>query len=41
MGADRGLLDLAKTVEFEALHILTREEIVRFGIDRREFVETA
>jgi hypothetical protein len=34
------LLDLAKTVKFESMHILTREEIARFGIDRRVFVET-
>lgn len=40
MGVAGGLLDLAKTVKFESLHILTREEMVRFGIDRREFVET-
>jgi hypothetical protein len=40
MGIDGGLLDLAKTVKFESLHVLTREEMVRFGIDRRELVET-
>jgi hypothetical protein len=40
MGADTALLALVKTVKFEQMHILTREEIVRFGIDRREFVET-
>jgi hypothetical protein len=40
MGAEGALLDLARTVEFESIHILTREEIVRFGIDRRELVET-
>ena len=40
MGGNGGLLDLAKTVKFENMHVLTREEIVRFGIDRREFVET-
>ena len=40
MGADTGLLKLASTVKFEDVHILTREEIVRFGIDRRERVET-
>lgn len=40
MGAEGALLDLAKTVKFESMHVLTREEIVRFGIDRREFVET-
>jgi hypothetical protein len=40
MGAETSLLDLAHTVRFEDMHVLTREEIVRFGIDRREFVET-
>src|SRR5207237_4334896 len=40
MGAGTALLDLVKTVKFEEMHVLTREEIVRFGIDRREFVET-
>jgi len=41
MGADTGLLALARTVKFEDMHVLTREEIVRFGIDRREFVESS
>ena len=40
MGAEQGLLALASTIRFEDLHVLTREEIFRFGIDRREFVET-
>jgi hypothetical protein len=40
MGVDVGLLGLASTVKFEDLHVLTREEIARFGIDRRERVET-
>jgi hypothetical protein len=40
MGADTGLLDLASTVKFEDMHVLTREEIARFGIDRRELAET-
>jgi hypothetical protein len=40
MGAGTALLDLVRTVKFEEMHVLTREEIVRFGIDRREFVET-
>jgi hypothetical protein len=40
MGVDAGLLDLASSVKYEDVHILTREELVRFGIDRREFVET-
>ncbi len=40
MGIDAGLLSLARSVRFEDLHVLTRDEIVRFGLDRREFVET-
>ncbi len=40
MGIEAGLLDLASSIKFEDVHILTREELVRFGIDRREFVET-
>jgi hypothetical protein len=31
---------LARAVKFEDMHVLTREEIVRFGIDRREFADT-
>jgi hypothetical protein len=38
---DTALLALARTVKFEDMHVLTREEIVRFGIDRREFADTA
>jgi hypothetical protein len=41
MGADTGLLKLVGTVKFEDVHVLTREEIIRFGLDRREQVETA
>ena len=40
MGGDIGLLDLARTIRFEDMHVLTREEIARFGIDRRALVET-
>lgn len=40
MGAEPGLLVVAGTTRYEDLHVLTREEIYRFGIDRREFVET-
>jgi hypothetical protein len=40
MGAEPGLLVLARTIKFEDMHILTREEIARFGIDRRELAET-
>jgi hypothetical protein len=37
---DSALLALARTVKFEDMHVLTREEIARFGIDRREFADT-
>lgn len=40
MGIDRGLFELIKTVRFESLHALSRDELFRFGIDRREYVET-
>lgn len=40
MGIDAELLSLTKTVKFEDIHVLTRDEIARFGIDRRELVET-
>ena len=40
MGVDSGLFALASTIKFEDMHILTRGEIARFGIDPREMVET-
>jgi hypothetical protein len=40
MGIDRGLLDLVRTVNFESIHLLTRPELYRFGIDTRSFAET-
>ena len=40
MGADIGLFDLVRSIRFESMHVLTREEIMRFGIDRREIAET-
>jgi hypothetical protein len=40
VGIDAGLLGLTKTIKFEDIHILTRDEIARFGLDRRELVET-
>lgn len=40
MGIDRGLIDLVKTVKFEQMHALRWDELVRFGIDKRELVET-
>jgi hypothetical protein len=41
MGIARELDDLIKTVKFESLHILTRTELYRFGIDTRPLPETA
>jgi hypothetical protein len=41
MGIARELDDLIKTVKFESLHILTRAELYRFGIDTRPVPETA
>jgi hypothetical protein len=41
MKADPGLLKVAHATKFESIHVLTRDEIVRFGIDKRQFVETA
>jgi hypothetical protein len=40
MGIEGELLDVAKTIKFEDMHVLTRDQMFRFGIDRREFVET-
>ena len=40
MGVDAELLALIKTVPFEDIHVLTRDEIARFGFDRRDSVET-
>ncbi len=41
MGIARELDDLIKTVKYESLHILTRAELYRFGIDTRPLPETA
>jgi hypothetical protein len=40
MGIEGELLDVARTTKFEDMRVLTRDEMFRFGIDRREFVET-
>jgi len=40
MGISAELVDLIRTVPYEKHHILTRQELVRFGIDTRDFVET-
>jgi hypothetical protein len=41
MGIKGELNDLIKTVKFESLHVLTRAELYRFGIDPRPSLETA
>jgi hypothetical protein len=41
MGISPDLLTAAHAVSADKLHVLTREEIVAFGIDRRETVESA
>ena len=40
MGISPDLLTAAHAVSADKLHVLTREEIVAFGIDRRETVES-
>ncbi|VIO65854.1 hypothetical protein CI1B_09620 [Bradyrhizobium ivorense] len=40
MGIKRELNDLIKTVKFESMHVLTRPELYRFGIDTRPLPET-
>jgi hypothetical protein len=40
MGISRELDDLIATVKFENLHVLTRPELYRFGIDARPLAET-
>src|SRR6185312_9732319 len=39
MGISRELDNLIRTVKFENLHMLTRAELYRFGIDTRPFAE--
>jgi hypothetical protein len=41
MGISHELTDLVRTVKFENMHVLTRPELYRFGIDTRSTVETA
>lgn len=40
MGIRHGLDDLIQTVKFENMHVLTRPELYRFGIDTRSIAET-
>lgn len=41
MGISRELDDLIKTVKYESLHVLTRSQLHRFGIDTRSQSETS
>jgi hypothetical protein len=41
MGIDNALLRAASAVPYESRRFLERDEVARFGIDRREFGETA
>jgi hypothetical protein len=40
MGIDRGLFDAAAEIKHERLRYISRDEIARFGIDRRDFHES-
>jgi len=40
MGINHELTDLIRTVKFESLHVLTRTELYRFGVDTRSLSET-
>jgi hypothetical protein len=41
MGVDRALLIEANAIPHQSVRFLRREEIIRFGMDRREFAETS
>jgi hypothetical protein len=40
MGIDVAILDIVDQVPFEKMRVLSRDEIARFGIDRRDFDES-
>lgn len=40
MGVSRALVDVAAAIPHDKVHAVTRDEIARFGIDRREFHES-
>jgi len=40
MGISRELVALADSISHESFHVLTRQELYRFGIDRRDVAET-
>jgi hypothetical protein len=41
MGIDKGVLDVINRTKNDQMHFLTRDELVRFGIDARDVVERA
>lgn len=41
MGISRELMALAESISHTSFHVLTRQELYRFGVDRREMAETA
>jgi hypothetical protein len=41
MGIDKGLLDVINQTRNDQMHVLTRDELARFGIDTRDVVERA
>jgi hypothetical protein len=41
MGIGRALIDAAAAIPFQSVRALTRAEIIRFGIDTREFAESS
>jgi hypothetical protein len=40
MGIDKGLLEAAQRISPDKMHLLTRDEIARYGIDTRDVVES-
>ena len=40
MKVDARLFDLGMTIPHESIHFLSRDQIAKFGVDTREFVET-
>jgi len=40
MGADPGLVDSAEQVRFDRLHVVTRQELAKFGVETRGLYET-
>lgn len=39
MGVSPDLYELAKTIKFESMHAVTRDELYRFKVDQRDFID--